>query len=217
MITLYDYFRSSASFRVRIALNLKSVKHELKEVHLVHDGGQQHSDAYKALNSQELVPTLVDGDMTLTQSMAILEYIEEQYPKPSLLPGDLVQKSKIRSMAQLIACDVHPLNNLRILKYLKLKLKVEDEDKSRWYQHWVTLGFTSVEAMLGEVSRQSRYCFGDQVSMADLCLIPQVYNAYRFKCNMDVFPKIAEIYQNCMKHEAFVKAAPNDWSELCSP
>jgi len=205
MITLYDYFRSSASFRVRIALNLKQVDYQLKEVHLVNNGGEQHGDDYKALNPQSLVPTLVDGDFKLSQSMAILDYLDVRYPQPSLLPGDLRQQAKIRSLANIIACDIHPVNNLRVLQYLKGVLKISDEEKQAWYEHWILLSFAAIEQ---QVDPDGPYCFADQLSLADVCLIPQIYNAHRFHCDMAAFPKIEKIYQACMQLDAFAKADP---------
>ena len=206
MLTLYDYFRSSASFRVRIALNLKKVAYQLQEVHLVSNGGEQHQDDYKDLNPQELVPTLVDGDFHVSQSMAILDYLEAQYPNPSLLFGDAQQQAKIRALANIVACDIHPLDNLRVLQYLKGVLKVSDEEKQTWYAHWIVLGFKAIEVQLDSAGP---YCFAEQVTLADVCLIPQVYNACRFNVDMIAFPKIERVYNACMQLDAFAKADPD--------
>lgn len=206
MIKLYDYFRSSASYRVRLALSLKGIKHQLQEVHLVQDGGQQHQSAYKALNPQGLVPCLQIDSMNLSQSLAILEYLEEAYPSPSLLPEKVEDKAYVRQLSYLISCDIHPLNNLRVLKYLKEELQLNDQQKSNWYQHWIKEGFTAFEALLKQYA--GKYCFKDELTMADLCLIPQVYNALRFECPMEDFPKIKQIYDNCMQLNTFSAVAP---------
>ena len=202
---LYDYFRSSASYRVRIALNLKQVPYELKEVHLVNHGGEQHSDAYKKLNPQELVPTLVDDDIVLTQSMAILEYLENKYPTPTLLPGSIEDIAHIRAVTNIVACDIHPLDNLRVLQYLKNKLSVSEEEKNVWYEHWIALGFAAIEKAIDD---EGPFCFGQHISLADVCLIPQVYNAHRFACDMSAFPKISRVNNACLNLEAFKKASP---------
>lgn len=210
MITLYDYFRSSASYRVRIALNVKGLEYDLREVHLVNNGGEQHSASYKELNPQELVPTLVEDDNRITQSMAILEYLESQYPEPALIWGDIATQAKMRSLANIISCDIHPLDNLRVLQYLKNTLAVSDEQKNTWYAHWITLGFNAFEALLPDAN----YCIDNKLSIADVCLVPQVYNACRFKCDMHKYPKIIKAYQNAMQHEEIQKASPPDWAEL---
>ncbi|HLV29821.1 MAG TPA: maleylacetoacetate isomerase, partial [Burkholderiaceae bacterium] len=180
---LYSYFRSSAAYRVRIALNLKGLEYETVPVHLLKDGGQQHSDAYKALNPTELIPTLVDGELAIGQSMAILEYLEEAYPEPALLPPDPAGRARVRAIAQSIACDIHPLNNLRVLKHLKRGLGVDDATKDEWYRHWINVGLTSVEALLAGNPATGRYCHGDQVTLADVVLVPQVFNARRYDCD----------------------------------
>lgn len=203
---LYDYFRSSASYRVRLALNLKGIDYELREVHLVQDGGQQHQSSYLAINPQGLVPCLEFEGNHLSQSLSILEYLEETYPEPALLPKTPLAKAHVRQLSYIISCDVHPLNNLRVLNYLKSELNVSDEQKIKWYHHWVARGFTAFEALLQQ--HAGTYCYQDQVTFADLCLIPQVYNALRFECPMDDFPLINQIYERCMQQDAFVKAAP---------
>lgn len=203
---LYSYFRSSAAYRVRIALNLKGLDYELKAVHLLKNGGEQHSAAYRQLNASELVPTLQDQQLVLGQSLSILEYLEERYPEPALLPTDLALRAKIRSFAQSIACDLHPLNNLRVLQYLETELAVDPQQKDQWYQHWTRKGLAVLEAQLADSNGQ--FCFTEQASFADCCLIPQVYNARRFHVDLTAFPKIQSIYQHCMTLPAFYQAAP---------
>ena len=204
---LYSYFRSSAAFRVRIALNLKGLTFECIPVHLVRDGGEQHLPAYQALNPGGLVPTLIDQEQPITQSLAIIEYLEEMHSNPSLLPGNCLERSQIRAFAQAIACDIHPLNNLRVLNYLKDTLHIDDDVKKDWYQHWISLGFDALEKQLEKNDSQD-FCFGTQVSLADCCLIPQVYNAMRFDTDLTAYPRIRRIYQHCMSLEAFIQAAP---------
>lgn len=206
MIKLYDYCRSTASYRVRIALNIKQLSHELCEVHLLQEGGQQFSSAYHALNPQHLVPTLVDGSIVVNQSMAIIEYLDETYPSPALLPKTPSDKATVRALAQMIACDIHPLNNLRVLKYLQGELHVSDKQKQQWYHHWVLQGFTAVENMLQKLGSSGNFCYGDSVTLADLVLIPQVYNANRFQCPLDDFPLIKKINAHCLQLSAFAKA-----------
>ena len=207
---LYGYWRSSAAYRVRIALNLKQIEAEHISVHLVKDGGQQHQAEYKQLNPQELVPTFVtevEGkEHRLTQSLAIIDYLDEQYPQMPLLPKSSVDKAIVRSMALLVACDVHPLNNLSILQYLSNELNVTDTDKTAWYHHWIVKGFTALEKMLEQYS--GKFCFGDSITLADLCLIPQVYNAQRFKVPLDNFPNIQRIWNACNQLDAFNDALP---------
>ena len=206
MLTLYGYWRSSAAYRVRIALNLKGLSYESLSVHLVKDGGQQHFDDYQALNPAQLVPTLVDGDLTLNQSMAILHYLDETYPQYPLLPKDTVNKAKIIAFALDIACEMHPTNNLRVLQYLKNPLGHDQDETETWYRHWLTLGFDALELRLQQ--HAGDYCFGDQVSLADLTLVPQVYNAYRYQLDMTPYPIIRQIYKNCLALDAFFKASP---------
>lgn len=205
---LYSYFRSSAAYRVRIALNLKGLEYETVPVHLLKDGGQQHSDAYKALNPTELIPTLVDGELAIGQSMAILEYLEEAYPEPALLPADAAGRARVRAIAQSIACDIHPLNNLRVLKHLKRGLGVDDATKDEWYRHWINVGLTSVEALLAGNPATGRYCHGDQVTLADVVLVPQVFNARRYDCDLSAMPTIVRIADTCAQIEAFARAEP---------
>lgn len=203
---LFGYWRSSAAYRVRIALNLKKIDCELISIHLVKDGGQQHSQSYKELNPNELVPTLVDGELSLNQSMAILDYLEQKYPEVALLPKGLEDNVKAKALAYDIACDIHPLNNLRVLSYLSNELKQEDTIKKQWYQHWVVVGFKALEASLTKT--KGLFCYGDEISWADICLIPQVYNAERFNVDMDQFPNIMEVTNRCRAMPEFWAAAP---------
>jgi len=205
---LYGYFRSSAAYRVRIALNLKGLEYEAVSVHLLKDGGQQRSESYKALNPTELVPTLVDGELALGQSMAILEYLEETHPEPALLPRDPAGRARVRAIAQTIACDIHPLNNLRVLQHLKRELKVDDGTKDAWYRHWVDVGLRGVEALLADHPATGRFCHGDQVTLADVLLVPQVYNARRFDCDLSGMPTITRIVEECASLDAFQRAEP---------
>jgi len=203
---LYSYFRSSAAYRVRIALNIKGIDYSIIPVHLLKNGGEQHGAVYRQINASELVPTWVDDSVTLGQSMSILEYLEERYSSPALLPFDYAERAQVRSFAQAICCDIHPLNNLRVLKYLVDEVGMDVKQKQQWYQHWVEQGFQSLETQLTQSNGQ--FCFGQQPSFADCCLIPQVYNALRFDINLSKFSKIQSIYQHCMTIPAFIQAAP---------
>ena len=208
MLRLFSYFRSSAVFRVRIALHLKGLDYEAVPVHLVKDGGQQHAPEFVKRNPAHLVPVLEDDSDTITQSIAILEYLEEQYPMPPLLPKKPVERAKVRSLALDIACDIHPLNNLRVANYLADPLGVNEEKRTTWMRHWMTVGFTAIEQKLQSTASASGYCYGESPTFADCCLIPQTFNALRIKCPVEEFPTIMRIYENCMKLPAFQKAAP---------
>lgn len=215
MLELFDYFRSTASYRVRIALNLKSIDYKSTSIHLVKDGGQQHSNEYKELNPSGLVPSLkLDDGTVLRQSLSILEYLDEAYPTPSLLPNNILDKAKVREIANIIGSDIHPINNLRVLKYLQGNLNVTDEDKKSWYENWINKGFNAIESILKNSGSNGKFCFGNTVSMADIFLIPQVYNANRFNCPMDKFPFIMAINENCLKIDAFAKATPEAVGDL---
>ncbi|KVP58182.1 maleylacetoacetate isomerase [Burkholderia ubonensis] len=205
---LYSYFRSSASYRVRIALHLKQLTFDYVPVHLLRDGGQQLKDEYRALSPDSLVPTLVDGDAALQQSLAIVEYLDETHPEPPLLPKAPLDRAYVRSIALQIACEIHPLNNLRVLKYLKHMLQVPEEAKNDWYRHWIEAGFATLEARLANDPRTGKLCFGDTPTLADICVVPQVFNANRFAIDTSRFPTIQRIYDHAMTLDAFKAAAP---------
>lgn len=205
---LYSYFRSSAAFRVRIALNLKNLDYEIIPIHLVKEGGQQHSEKYRALNPQGLVPALENEGHLITQSLAIMEYLEEQFPTPAILPKDPVLKAQSRAVALSIACDIHPIDNLRVLKYLTHELKVTEEQKNTWYVHWITLGFQALEKQLSAVAHLGKFSFGEYPTFADICLIPQISNARRFNMDLTTYPRLLAIEQECLKLPEFISALP---------
>ena len=207
---LYSYWRSSAAYRVRIALNLKGLEYEVIPVHLLKDGGQQHQAGYRSLNPQGLIPALVDGDTSLGQSLAIMDYLETRYPEPALYPEAPGERAFVQQCALVVACDIHPLNNLRVLKYIKHTLKLDDETKNEWIHLWIKNGFTALETLLNGRNRQGPFCHDGQVTIADACLIPQIYNARRFKIEMDHFPTLVKIEQACMELDAFRRAAPEN-------
>jgi maleylacetoacetate isomerase len=211
MRQLYTYFRSSASYRVRIALHLKGLSFDTVPVHLLKDGGEQHSSQYRALNPAKLVPTLADEGLTLGQSVAIMEYLEEAYPTPALLPADRAARAQVRAVVQSIACDIHPLNNLRVLQYLENTLHQDDAARATWYRHWITLGFEALESQLAATAGQ--FCFGDTPTLADCCLIPQVANSRRFDTPLERFPTLVRIDAHCRALPAFVAAAPENQSD----
>jgi maleylacetoacetate isomerase len=206
-VKLYSYFRSSAAYRVRIALNFKGMPYDMVSIHLTKDGGQQRKPDFVAVNPQMRVPALAldSGDM-LTQSLAIIEYLDDIQPEPALLPADALARAKVRAVAQMVACDIHPLNNLIALQYLKHTLKHEQADIDAWYHHWVIEGFKAIEAMISP----GPYACGAQVTLADLCLVPQVFNARRLKVPLDAFPKIVAADAACLKLPAFEKARPEN-------
>ena len=209
MITLYNYFRSSASYRVRIALNLKGLPYEYVPVHLLKDGGQQLAPSFRALNPESLVPVLDDDGEVLTQSLAIIEYLEETRPEPPLLPHDVVERAYVRSIALAIACEIHPLNNLRVLRYLVKTLGASEDQKNAWYRHWVEQGLASIETRLAAERRSGRYALGDVVTLAEVFIVPQIFNAQRMDCKLDAVPTIMRIFDNCMQIPAFVDAQPS--------
>ncbi len=206
---LYSYFRSSAAFRVRIALNLKGVPYEVVPVHLLKGGGEQFGEAYTRTNPLSLIPALEDGGQVLTQSLAIIEYLDERYPEPPLLPADPLSRAYVRAVALSIACDIHPLNNLRVLRYLVRELGVSDEKKDFWYRHWVELGLGQLDRVVMSGGRCGRYTFGDQVTIADLAIVPQIFNARRFGCDLAKAPTLNAIADRCMQLDAFANAQPS--------
>ena len=208
---LHSYFRSSASYRVRIALNLKGLSYETVPVHLLKGGGQQLTPEYLTLNPDGLVPVLITDDApptTLMQSLAIIEYLEEIHPQPPLLPEKALDRAFVRSIALAIACEIHPLNNLRVLRYLVRNLKVNEEDKTLWYRHWCEHGLASIEKILVRDARVGKFCYGDSPSLADCFLVPQVANAQRFECDLSRMPTVMRIHETCMALDAFVSASP---------
>ncbi|UXZ54211.1 maleylacetoacetate isomerase [Halomonas sp. 7T] len=207
MTTLYGYFRSSAAYRVRIALNLKGLDYDQIPVNLVK--GEQRGGEQLARNPQGMVPSLVLDDSTVVnQSLAICEYLDEAHPEPALLPADALARARVRALAQSVACEIHPLNNLRVLKYLVRELEVDEAAKLAWYRHWITEGFTALETTLSTDMNSGDFCHGDTPTLADICLIPQVYNAERFECDMSAYPTIQRIAAHCRSLPAFAKAAP---------
>jgi maleylacetoacetate isomerase len=240
---LYSYFRSSAAFRVRIALNLKGIDPEVVPVHLGRDGGEQKQPSYLAKNPQGLVPLLEldgngEGDPNneqapdyISQSLAIMEYLDEVYPQPSLLPSEPLARARVRSIAQMIATDIHPLNNLRVLKYLTIEMGLSEEQKNTWYQHWIKLGFEALETTLNQLAirhqatskqatqkdqSQAKFCIGSSPTIADCCLVPQVYNAQRFECPMQNYPRIQAINTHCLSLPAFQQALPENQADSMS-
>jgi maleylacetoacetate isomerase len=201
---LYNYFRSSASYRVRIALALKGLAFDYKAVHIAKN--EQFAESYAAVSAARLVPLLRDGEHVITQSLAIIEYLDETYPRPPLLPADAAGRARVRALALDIACEIHPLNNLRVLRYLVHSLKVSEEDKDRWYRHWVETGLEAVERQLA--AKPARYCHGDMPTLADCVLVPQIFNAQRFKCRTDHVPQAMRVFDACMRLDAFEKTRP---------
>ncbi len=207
MLKLYSYFRSSAAYRVRIALNLKGLSYEILPVHLTKAGGEQRRPEYRGVNPQMRVPALaVPGGEVLTQSLAIIDYLEETHREPPLLPGDPVRRAKIRAVAQAIACDIHPLNNLVVLQYLKRTLNHDQATIDAWYAHWIVSGFEAIEAMIAP----GPYAFGSEVTLADVCLVPQLANARRYKVPIEKFPRIVAADAACQKLAAFEQARPEN-------
>jgi maleylacetoacetate isomerase/maleylpyruvate isomerase len=201
---LFNYFRSSASYRVRIALALKGLDYDYRAIHL--QKNEQLADPFAALSASRLVPVLHDGDQWLTQSLAILEYLEETHPEPPLLPATPAERARVRSLAMDIACEIHPLNNLRVLRYLVQSLKVPEDDKDRWYRHWVETGLEAVERRLA--AQPAAFCHGQTPTMADCVLVPQIFNAQRFHCRLDHVPQVMRVFEACMKLDAFEKTRP---------
>lgn len=203
---LHTYFRSSAAFRVRIALNLKGLAYEPSFVHLAK--GEHRASAYGAINPQALLPTLEDGALLLNQSLAIIEYLEETHPVPPLLPGSPSERARIRSLALFVACEIHPVNNLRVLQHLKRALGQSEEQVNAWYRHWIGDGLQKLEAELAR-GATGRFCHGDAPTMADCCLVPQVFNAQRYQCDTSPYPMLMHVFAECMKLDAFDRAQPS--------
>ncbi len=204
---LYTFFRSSASFRVRIALNYKGLPYEPIIVSL--PKGEHAGTAFRAVNPQGLVPALEDSGQVLSQSLAIMEYLDEAHPGPKLLPTDPIARAYVRAFSQLVACEIHPLNNLRTLKYIKKTYNLDEEGVNSWYRHWIAEGFALMETFLLEEGKHGRHVYRDQITMADCCLVPQVFNAQRYQCDLDPYPTVMRIFDACMKIEAFIAAQPS--------
>ena len=207
-ITLYSYWRSSAAYRVRIALNLKDLDYETVPVSLAPDDAEHRQDAYRRINPQMLVPFLDDGRVAIGQSQAILEYLEETYPQPALLPDSSAGRARVRAFCNLISCDIHPLNNLRVMTYLQEPLGASTEQRDDWYAHWIAEGFQAAEQLAGTSRDGGPYAFGANVTLADALLVPQIYNARRFDVLLDGYPRLLAIDEACNELPAFQKAAP---------
>ena len=216
-LQLYSYWRSSAAYRVRIGLNLKGLAHEIVPVHLLHDGGQQRSDVYRGINPQQLVPVLGHGNRRLSQSLAILEYLDEVWPTPPLLPSTSRGRHRVRALSQLVACEIHPLNNLRVLQYLEQEWSVPQSERDEWVKHWIVRGFDAAEAMLAGHPSTGTYCEGDTPGLADCCLVPQVYNARRFGVDMAAYPTLSRIEAACLSLPAFEAARPERQPDAPTP
>jgi maleylacetoacetate isomerase len=205
---LFTYFRSSAAYRVRIALNLKGIAPEFAFVHLLKEGGQQHGAAFKAVNPQELIPALVHDGHTIAQSLAIIEYLDEVKPEPALLPANPVERARVRQLAYAIACDIHPVNNLRVLQYLRDTHGLSEEERARWQRHWIGLGFAAIETLLAGSELTGHYCHGDAPTLADVCLIPQMANGRRVNLDFSPYPTLLRIEKEALAHPAFAAARP---------
>jgi maleylpyruvate isomerase len=207
-LKLYGYFRSSATYRVRIALNFKGVPWEAVLVDLRAPANAQHTAEFRALNPQRLIPVLTDGAHTLTQSLAIIEYLEETHPEPPLLPRPPAERAQVRALALAVACDIHPLNNLRVLNYLRSPLGVDETASNAWYAHWIAEGFGALEQQAQRLSGDGRHLYGTSVTLADVCLVPQMYNAHRFRCDVGPYPTLRAICAHLESLPAFARAAP---------
>lgn len=212
---LYTYFRSSAAFRTRIALNLKGLAHDLVPVHLLRC--EQSSEVFRLRNPQALVPVLEYGEVTISQSLAIMELLDELHPERPLLPKNAVDRARVRSMALAIACEIHPLNNLRVLNFLTEGLSVSMQGKTLWYRHWVESGLEALEKMVVSDGHREGFCHGDIPTMADCCLVPQIFNAQRFGCQLDQVPTLMAIHQRCMELDAFKRAQPSNQPDYENP
>jgi maleylacetoacetate isomerase/maleylpyruvate isomerase len=204
---LYSFWRSSAAFRVRIALHLKGIDYETVATHLTKKGGDQLQPEYGAKNPNRLIPLYEDGDVRIHQSLAIIDYLDEIYPEPPLLPSTAADRAWVRALALDIAADIHPINNLRVSRYLVRQLEVSEEARSAWYRHWVATGLAGLEAQISKDPRSGRFCYGDQVTLADICLVPQLFNALDAKMDVALYPRLMGIFQECMKLPAFINAS----------
>jgi len=209
-LKLYSFWRSSAAYRVRIALNLKGLAYELVPVNLAKDGGEQHSEGYHEVNPQELVPVLSHGGRLIRQTIAIIEYLEEAFDGTRLLPSTARERARARGIAQLIACDIHPLNNLRVMQYLEREFGTPQLEREHWMRHWIATGFTALEEILSDSPSTGEFCEGDMPSIADICLVPQVYNANRFAVDLAPYPTIRRIADLCLTLPAFQNARPEN-------
>lgn len=203
---LYGFFRSSTSYRMRIALAFKGLDYESHYVNL--PNMEHRTETYMVLNPQGLVPALVDGENVFAQSLATMEYLEEAYPAPPMLPEGVIERAYVRSMSQIIGCDIHPLNNVRVLKYLRGRWSLSEADTNEWYAHWVAEGLRAFEATLAQKGYSGAFVLGDELGMADICLVPQVFNARRFDCDLSSFPRTLAIFENCMKIDSFIHTQP---------
>lgn len=209
MIQFYGYFRSSASYRCRIAFNLKDMDYEFTSIHLRRNGGEHKTAEYLDANPQGLVPTLIDDEVTIGQSLAIIEWLDEKYPEPALLPSDINDKARVRAFAQIIACDIHPLQNLRVLQYLKNTYDADQDALDAWCQAWLGDGLAACEALVARADHGGAYCFGDTPGLADICLVPQIASAHRFKVDLSGMPNLVRIHNACQQLPAFAAAAPD--------
>lgn len=208
MLKLYDYYRSSACFRVRIALNLKGLEFDTIPVHLLQHGGEQFTPEYREVNPQCVVPSMLEGNKILTQSLAIIEYLDEVHPSFPLFPFEPYEKALVRAFALSIVADIHPLNNLRVLKFLSKEFNLNEEQKTKWYQHWIATGFAALEKQLLNYDLYGDYCFGNKPTIADICLIPQMYNARRYGVDLHAFPTLVKIDEHCQQNPDFIRAMP---------
>jgi len=204
---LYTFFRSSAAFRLRIALNYKGLAYEAAPVSL--PKGEHKLERYLAVHPQGLVPALEDGGNIYVQSLAVMEYLEETHPQPPLLPASPADRAYVRALAQIIACEIHPLNNLRTLRYVKKSYGLDEEGVNTWYRHWIAEGLYGLEVFISASNKSGRYCYRDQVTIADCCLVPQIFNAQRYKCDLAAYPTIMRIFAECMQLDAFIVAQPS--------
>jgi maleylacetoacetate isomerase len=213
MYELHDFFLSTSAYRVRIGLHLKGVGHGTVPVSLIKGGGEQHLAEFRALNPQGMVPVFCHDSIVLTQSMAILEFLDERYPEPPLLPEKADERARVRQLAQIIACDIQPLNNLRVLAYLRTVLKADEDARSMWFRHWLLEGLDTLELWLTAIRSTGPYCLGAQVTLADVCLVPLLYSARRFKLSLDDFPTLCDVEEACLALEAFSETHPDKQPE----